>query len=161
MMLERGLYAGGAALLVAGLGLRLASTAPPHAEAALVAVPSTALPDSGPADVSPGPSYAAIIGANIFSPGRTAPQGRFAPPGRAAPTRRRGAGLRLYGITVAPQGAVAIIGADPRVASGALYRLGDLVAGARLVAITDSSVTLAEPSGPLVLHLQPRPPRKP
>ena len=35
-----------------------------------------------------------------------------------------------------------------------LYHLGDVVAGARLVAITDSTVTLDRPTGgPLVLHL--------
>jgi len=56
---------------------------------------------------------------------------------------------------VGAEGAVALIDADPNVPGAEIYRVGDLVAGARLVAITDSSVTLAQPSGPLVLRLQP------
>jgi len=73
----------------------------------------------------------------------------------AAPAAPRGPTLKLYGITLSPQGAVALIDADPKVPGAEIYHLGDLVAGARLVAITDSSVTLAKPSGPLVLRLPP------
>jgi len=81
---------------------------------------------------------------------------RFSLPGReTAPTKPRGPTLRLYGITVGAQGAVALIDADPNIPGAEIYRLGDLVAGARVLAITDSTVTLAEPSGPLVLRLQP------
>jgi hypothetical protein len=102
------------------------------------------------------PAYDAIVAANIFSPDRAPPAVRFSLPGQAAaPAKPRGPTLRLYGITVGAQGAVALIDADPNIPGAEIYRLGDLVAGARIVAITDSTVTLAQPSGPLVLRLQP------
>src|SRR5438876_154479 len=83
------------------------------------------------------------------------------PGARPAAPAPRGPRLTLYGTTVGPQGAVALIDADPKVPGAEIYRLGDVVAGAALVAITDSTVTLAEPSGPLVLHLRPAQRRKP
>jgi hypothetical protein len=102
------------------------------------------------------PTYDAIVAANIFSPDRAPPAVRFSLPGReTAPPKPREPTLRLYGITVGAQGAVAIIDADPAIPGAEIYHLGDLVAGARVLAITDSTVTLAEPSGPLVLRLQP------
>jgi hypothetical protein len=155
MTLVRGLYLAAAALLTAGLGLRLAPTPLPRATAAPVAIPAEAQPDAAPPRTPAVPRYDAIVATNIFSQDRTAPAVRFLPPGRvAAPTKPRGPTLRLYGVTVGPQGAVAIIHADPKIPGTEIYRLGDLVAGARLIAITDSTVTLAESSGPLVLHLQ-------
>jgi hypothetical protein len=106
--------------------------------------------------MSPVPRYDTIVATNIFSQDRTPPAVRFSLPGReAAPTKPRGPTLRLYGITVGAQGAVALIDADPNVPGAEIYRLGDLVAGARILAITDSTVTLAERTGPLVLRLQP------
>jgi len=153
--LVRGLLSAAAALLAAGLGLRLAPTPLPRAAAAPLAVPAEAQPEAAPTSTPPVPRYDAIVAANILSQDRTAPAMRFLPPGRAAaPTKPRGPTLRLYGITVGPQGAVAIIDADPNIPGAEIYRLGDLVAGARLIAITDSTVTLAESSGPLVLRLQ-------
>jgi hypothetical protein len=63
--------------------------------------------------------------------------------------------LTLLGTTIGPQGAVALIDASASSPPGPqVHRMGDLVAGARLVAITDSTVTLDRPSGPLVLHMQ-------
>ena len=156
MRLERGLYVAAAAFLVTGLGLRLARTPLARVASAPLGLPAADTPDAAPTSAPPVPRYDAIVAANIFSQDRTAPAVRFVPPGHAAPpTKPRGPTLRLYGITVGPQGAVAIIDADPKIPGAELYRLGDLVAGARLVAITDSTVTLAEPSGPLVLRLQP------
>ena len=150
----RSLYVAAGALLVAGLGLRLASTSLPRARAAPVDVPAEAQPDAAPVSTPPTPRYDAIVAANIFSQDRTAPAVRFLPPGRAAaPTKPRGPTLHLYGTTVGPDGAVAIIDADPNIPGAEIYRLGDVVAGARLIAITDSTVTLTEPSGPLVLRL--------
>ena len=162
MTLGRGLYVASAAFLVAGLGLRLAPTSLPLAGATPLPVPADAQPAAAPTSLPAVAGYDAIVAANIFSQDRTAPSVRYVPPGRAAPpTKPRGPTLRLYGITVGTQGAVAIIDGDPKTPGGGIYRLGDLVAGARLVAITDSTVTLAEPSGPLVLRLQPAPGRKP
>jgi len=156
VMLARSLFVAAAALLVAGLGLRLAPTPLPRAGAAPLAVAAEAHPDGAPTSTPPVPRYDAIVAANIFSPDRTPPAVRFSLPGRAtAPPKPREPTLRLYGITAGPQGAVALIDADPKVPGAEIYRLGDLVAGARVLAITDSTVTLAEPSGPLVLRLQP------
>jgi len=153
--LVRSLYAAAGALLIAGLGLRLAPTRLPRAQTAPLDVPAEAQPEAAPTSIRPAPRSDAIIAANIFSPDRTPPAVRFSLPGRAAaPTKPRGPTLRLYGITVGAQGAVAIIDADPSIPGGELYRVGDLVAGARVLAITDSTVTLAQPSGPLVLRLQ-------
>src|SRR2546430_17189859 len=93
---------------------------------------------------------------SIFSRTRTAPLVRFTPAGRAArgtAFASRRPPLKLYGITVGPQGAVALIDADPKIPGAEIYRVGDLVAGARLVAITDSTVTLAQPYRPLILRL--------
>jgi len=155
--LVRSLFVAAATLLVAGLGLRLAPTPLPRAEAAPLAVPAAAHPDGAPTSTPPIPRYDPIVAANIFSPDRTAPAVRFSIPGRAAaaPTKPREPTLRLYGITAGPQGAVALIDADPKVPGAEIYHVGDRVAGARVLAITDSTVTLAEPSGPLVLRLQP------
>ena len=155
MTLVRSLYAAAGALLIAGLGLRLAPTRLPRAQTAPLDVPAEAQPEAAPTSTRPAPRSDAIIAANIFSPDRTPPAVRFSLPGRAAaPTKPRGPTLRLYGITVGAQGAAAIIDADPSIPGGELYRVGDLVAGARVLAITDSTVTLAQPSGPLVLRLQ-------
>ena len=155
MTLVRSLNAAAAALLVTGLALRLAPTRLPRARAAPLAAPVEAQPEAAPTSTPP-PRYDAIVAANILSQDRTPPAVRFSLPGRAtAPPKPREPTLRLYGITAGPQGAVALIDADPKVPGAEIYRLGDLVAGARVLAITDSTVTLAEPSGPLVLRLQP------
>jgi hypothetical protein len=158
--LAHGLYGAAALLLVAGLGLRVAPTRLSGAAVAPLDLPAVAVPDSAVRRPPPMPRYAPIVTTNIFSQDRTAPPVRFSLPGRAvAPPKPRGPVLRLFGITVGPHGAVAIIDADPKIPGSDLYRVGDVVAGARLVAITDSTVTLVAPAGPLVLRLAPR--RKP
>src|SRR5256885_139760 len=104
----------------------------------------------------PAPRAGAIVAATFSPQARAAPLARSAPGGRAAggaASASRRPPLKLYGITVGPQGAVALIDADPKIPGAEIYRVGDLVAGARLVAITDSTVTLAQPSGPLILRL--------
>jgi len=160
--LVRSLYAATGALLIAGLGLRLAPTRLPRVQTAPLDVPAEAQPEAAPTSTPPVPRYDAIVAANIFSPDRTPPAVRFSLPGReTAPTKPRGPTLRLYGITVGAQGAVALIDADPTIPGAELYRVGDVVAGARVLAITDSTVTLAQPSGPLVLRLQPAARREP
>jgi len=154
--LVRNLYVAAGVLLVGGLALRLAPTALPQPRAETLAVPAVAHPESAPTTMPPVPRYDTIIAANILSPDRTPPAVRFSLPGRAvAPTKPQGPTLRLYGITVGGQGPVALIDADPNIPGAENYRLGDMVAGARVVAITDSTVTLARPSGQLVLRLQP------
>ena len=82
---------------------------------------------------------------------------RFTPPGLAArgqPVHRAPA-VRLYGITIGASGtATALIDADPDIPGAEIYHIGDVVAGAPIVDITDSTVVLAQPSGQRVLHLQ-------
>jgi hypothetical protein len=145
-----------AALVVTGLGLRLAPTSLPRLGAKRLPVLGEVDPDGVKTSTPPVPAYDAIVTANIFSQDRTPPAVRFSLPGRdAAPPKPRGPTLRLYGITVGSQGAVALIDADPSIPGAEIYRVGDLVAGGRLLAITDSTVTLAQSSGPLVLRLRP------
>jgi hypothetical protein len=104
--------------------------------------------------------YAAIVASNIFSPTRAAPSVRFTPnrpTGAATPappkSRPSGPSIRLFGITKGLNGAVALIDADPKVKGAEIYRVGDRVAGSPITAINDSTVVIARPSGPLVLHL--------
>ena len=155
------LYVAAVGLVLVGLWLRLARSALPAPRAdAAIQVPAAGRRATAPADAVPATDYESIVAANIFSQTRVAPSVRFVPAGQAvkraaAPAAPRGPTLKLYGITLSPQGAVALIDADPKVPGAEIYHLGDLVAGARLVAITDSSVTLAKPSGPLVLRLPP------
>jgi hypothetical protein len=155
----RALYAASAALALLGLWLELAPASPPHAPEGERARAAWL----GPAPTARAalPNYEAIVAANIFSKVRTPSAARFTPAGSPRNRQARGAArggtpLTLYGITMGPQGAVALIHADPSVPGADVYHLGDLVAGGRLVAITESTVTLARPSGPLVLHLPAR-----
>ncbi|HEX4600828.1 MAG TPA: hypothetical protein VH116_05495 [Gemmatimonadales bacterium] len=147
----------GAALALFGLGafLRLAPPALPPASAA--DLPGTGLPAARVAAEPAPPTYDAIVRGNMFSQRRTPPAVRFTPAGAPHAARRAraegGAPPTLYGITQSPRGAVALIHADPRRPGAELYRVGDWVAGARVVAITDSTVTLAQSSGPILLHL--------
>lgn len=144
-----------AGLAVVGAWVRLAPAGLPRAVVALEL--PTALPAATATARGREASYEAVVAANIFSPTRAAPRVRFTPVGLTGghPTRpvARGPVVQLYGITLGPQGAVALIHADPKIPGAQIYRIGDLVAGARLVAMTDSTVTLAQPSGPLVLRL--------
>jgi hypothetical protein len=95
-----------------------------------------------------------IVAANIFSRTRTAPAraGAVHATHGTAPVSH-GTTLTLYGTTIGPQGAVALIDDDTPPRGAHLHHMGDVVAGARLVAITDSTVTLDRQSGPVVLHL--------
>jgi hypothetical protein len=96
-----------------------------------------------------------ILAANIFSRNRTAPVREGAPehPAHAAAPALHGNTLTLYGTTIGPQGAVALIDDDTPPRGAHLHHMGDVIAGARLVAITDSTVTLDRQTGPVVLHL--------
>jgi hypothetical protein len=152
------LYAAAAVFAIAGLWFRMAPSPLPAMPHGSVVVPQIAPRVSAPGGDSPAATYAPIVTANIFSRARTAPErpgagGQSAPHARAAappaPT------FTLLGTTIGPQGAVALIEASAASPAGAqVHRMGDVVGGARLVAITDSTVTLDRPSGPLVLHLQ-------
>jgi hypothetical protein len=157
----RPLYAGAFGFALLALALRLAPA--PHPGA--VTPVEVRQPARGPAlhaldeDAAP---YTAIVAGNIFSPTRVPPAVRFTPnrpAGGAAPTPPRpkpaGPGIRLFGITKGPEGAVALIDADPKIKGAEIYRAGDRVAGSPISAINDSTVVIARPSGPLILRLRP------
>lgn len=147
------LYAIAAGLAVPGLVLQVLPASLPAAGVRPLALPN---PPAASADRPPARTYGAIVAADPFSARRTPPSVRFVPAGGghrvfAAPHR---AEPKLYGITVGPEGAVAVISADPGVRRAQLYEIGDTLDGARVVAISASSVTLVKPSGPIVLHLE-------
>lgn len=101
------------------------------------------------------PASDPIVAANIFSRTRTAParEGAVTHIARNRAPVPHGTTLTLYGTTIGPQGAVALIDDDTPPRGAHLHHMGDVIAGARLVAITDSTVTLDRQSGPFVLHL--------
>jgi hypothetical protein len=159
--MARGLYVGAVALAIVGLVLRVLPARIPHearSEGIALAAPAprgTAIASAGA--VADGAGYDSIISANIFSRTRKAPPrpGDVAQ-AKAAPRVVKPAGptWELLGTTIGPQGAVALIHSSADSPNAELHHTGDVIAGARLVEITDSTVTLDRPSGPLVLHLQ-------
>jgi hypothetical protein len=138
------LYAVAGVFAVAGLWLRVAHPSLPAADPAQLRLPAEH-PSTSTGDVAPA-DYQRIIADNIFAQNRGAEPAK--PAASAKPERPRdpAAGLALRGTTIGPRGSIALIGAD-------MYRIGDIVDGAKLVAITDSTVTLERSSGPLTLHV--------
>jgi hypothetical protein len=154
------LYAAAAVLAAGGAALRLVPLARPSLADLAPGTPHRAADQASVSvarmtgDIAPAASDP-IVAANIFSRTRTAPAREGAvvhTPRRPAPTPH-GTTLTLYGTTIGPQGAVALIDDDTPPRGAHLHHMGDLIAGARLVAITDSTVTLDRQSGPVVLHL--------
>ncbi len=138
------LYAVAGVFALAGLWLRVAHPSLPAADPSQLRLP-VERPSTSTGDVAP-TDYQPIVAQNIFAQSRGVEPAKPAPSARPERPRDPTAGLALRGTTIGPRGAVALIGAD-------VYRLGDIVDGAKLIAITDSSVTLARPSGPLTLHV--------
>jgi|SRR5580704_2353591 hypothetical protein len=137
------LFGAATVLALSGLWLRVARPPLPKVDPAQLKLPAQK-PSSAAGDIAPA-NYQPIVAQNIFAQSRGAepPKPSVAAPAKARPT---GPTLELRGTTIGPRGAIALIGAD-------VHRVGDIVDGARLVAITDSTVTLERPSGPLVLHV--------
>src|SRR2546422_8595301 len=155
MTIVRALSVAGVVLGLLGLWLRFSRSPLPQAAAAPLPLRNAARAATAPAGATGAPRYEAIVAANIFSQTRTAPLVRFAPAGRAVrgtASASRRPPLKLYGITVGPQGALALIHAGPEIPGAEIYRVGDLVAGARLGAITHSTRPLAPPAGSLILR---------
>jgi len=152
----RVLYVSAASFALVAVGLLLAPTAPPRAQASESGAPGVSHTTERPVATVPPATYATIVSTNIFSTDRVPPRVRFTPPGlatRGQPVHRAPA-VRLYGITIGASGtATALIDADPDIPGAEIYHIGDMVAGAPIVAITDSTVVLAQPSGQRVLHL--------
>jgi hypothetical protein len=148
-----------ALLLATGAALRLAPVRVPVAD--------TPRPESPRLPEEPGPAeqagallaYEEIVRDNVFDRTRQPPAERYLPPELAAaraaegPATRIRRGPRLFGLAVGPDGSVALIDADPRIPGAEVYRPGDLVGGARLVTVTDSSAVLVGPAGTTVLRL--------
>jgi len=157
-------YGIAALLTAAGIALR---ALPPRVTVPAVSAPEPiALP--APTEFSEPArallAYEEIVQKNVFDPGREPPQPRYVPPeavagedpGIAPPVAPRGP--RLFGLAVGPDGAVALIDADPSIPGAEVYRPGDLVRGLRLVEVTDSTAVLAGATGTIVLRLPVSPP---
>src|SRR3989441_7515731 len=157
MTIVRALSVAAVVLGLLGVWLRFSRFPLPQAAAAPLPLRTAGQAATAPAGASAAPRYEAIVAANIFSQARTAPLVRFAPAGRAVRGTASAAArppLKLYGITVGPPGALALIDADPKIPGAEIYRVGDLVAGARPVALPASTATLPPPAAPAT----PRPP---
>ena len=139
------LYGAAAVLALSGLYLRIAKPALPSADPNDLRLPAQQQPPAA-GDVTPaGASYQVIVDQNIFSQDRGAPA-PVKPASAPQKPRNTEPDFALRGTTIGPRGAVALIGAE-------IHRVGDVVDGAKLVAITDSTVTLQRPNGPVVLHV--------
>jgi hypothetical protein len=164
----RMLYGVAAVFLLLGLGLRIVPAPADPGEAS----PAGSRPVPSPSEASkaagelPGIT-AAIAEGNIFSPTRSAPTVRFTPPDLSPPAEeqrpaRRGPRsrrLRLFGTVVGPSSTAALIDADPVIRGAEIYQVGELVAGRRLIAVSESTAVLAGAAGRMVLRLHPTSPR--
>lgn len=139
------LYGTAAVLALSGLFLRFATPAPPRVGPNDLRLPAQQQPPAA-GDVTPvATSYQVIVDQNIFSQDRGTPT-KPAVAVRSAKPRHTEPDFALRGTTIGPRGAVALIGAE-------IHRVGDMVDGAKLIAITDSTVTLERSTGPVVLHV--------
>jgi hypothetical protein len=160
MRVTRMLYAVAAVLAVVGLVLRFA---PPRTGAGRHTGVQDTRVDSAAVKApleTPG-TGALIVGGNIFSVSRSAPRVRYLPsdlsPSRPAARQagpRSGPGLKLVGTI---SGTAALIDADPAVRGAEIYRIGDLVRGKRIAAVSESTVVLDGPAGRTILRLPPSP----
>jgi hypothetical protein len=175
--LSRALYtlAGGVTLLalVTYVTWRPAAAGAARSHVAAAVSPAIA-PVSAPAGPNGHDSVAIgqIVSANIFSPDRSPPRRRYLPP-TAMPTpasspstdttRSGPPPIRLYGVTLSgADGGVALIEADSKIPGAELYRVGDLVRGAILTALSESTAVLVREDGSVfVLRLVPRQRRQP
>jgi hypothetical protein len=158
----RALYAAAAALVLIGLGVRLA----PTSAAAVRPLAADAIPRTTVAPAEPSAqtlrSAQEIVAMNVFAQSRTPPKVRYTPPElarkEAAPVRRRVRApapppFHVVGTVMGPLGATALIEADPKVPGAEVYRVGDRVGGGRLAAISDSTIVLDGPKGRQVFRL--------
>lgn len=101
-------------------------------------------------------TYQPIVALNIFSPERKPPRRRYVlkeKEGEHADrlpqlsVRQPPRGPRLFGVTLRESGASALIEADPRVPGAEIYRVGDPIAGGRVIEIGPSSVIIQRTGG--------------
>ncbi|MDQ3674130.1 MAG: hypothetical protein M3365_07130 [Gemmatimonadota bacterium] len=184
VLLTRGLYAATAVLVVVGLALQLVpstrrleasstnlstpltpsgKTTPPDSALFESAEPAaTAPPNAKSSAAIPLPGeFQAVIISNIFAPERAPPRARYRPRGAGevegaspATASRSSPALRLFGVTLRANGAVALIDADPAVPGAEIYRVGDAIAGGRLVEIGPASVVIERSTGRQVIRLE-------
>jgi hypothetical protein len=160
MISPRLLYLAAGVFAVAGVALRVAPVELPGPNDAVPAVPA-ASPSPPASEAAARERYGALVSSNAFAAARTAPTKRWVPEGLRrdtapppkAPRKPPEPVARLFGITRGPGGAVALIDADPDVPGAEVYRVGDTVHGGRLSNISESTVTVTRPSGPVVLRL--------
>lgn len=151
MTATRLLWPATATLAVAAIAFRVAPPARPAASLPVIPQPQPL------ATVPALESGTGIVATNVFAASRRPPQQRFLPKGFAPPVSApTPAPVVLYGVTLAAADPLALIDADPKIPGAEIYRIGQQVRDARLVAITDSTVTLAPLSGApaFVLHLR-------
>jgi hypothetical protein len=154
------LYGTAAILLLVGLALRVTPTSLGSGQEPTVRA-TQAGPSPRTAAREPAGADAAIVGGSIFSVTRSPPRTRYNPPD-LAPTRepqRRAprpaaSSPRLFGTV---SGTAALIDANPTVPGAEIYQVGELVAGKRIIAVTESTVVLEGSAGRTVLRLQPSP----
>jgi hypothetical protein len=137
------LYGAAAVLALSGLWLRVARPPLPTIDPTQLTLPAQK-PSAAAGEIASA-NYQPIVAENIFAQSRSV-EPNPAPVTAKAKAHSTAPALELRGTTIGPRGAIALIGAD-------VHKVGDIVDGARLVAITDSTVTLERPSGPLVLHV--------
>jgi hypothetical protein len=168
--LSRALYAAAGGLTLLALATYLVWR--PPAGAATSRAATVGLPAAAPAPTPVGASgrdsvaIGQIVSTNIFSSDRRPPRQRYVPPTLAtsAPTpstdtvRTGPPPVRLYGVTLSgADSGVALIEADPKIPGAELYRIGDLVRGAILTALSESTAVLERDDGSVsVLRLVPR-----
>jgi hypothetical protein len=156
--ISRLLYGIAAILLLVGVALRVVpAPVGAHQEVPTGETESTTVRGETSRDAAG--TDAGIVKGNIFSASRSAPRERYTPPDLVAsrdtaPARPRPEvpGLRLFGTV---SGTAALIDANPAVPGAEIYQIGDMVAGKRILAVTESTVVLEGPAGRAVLRLQP------
>lgn len=155
--ITRLLYSLAAILLLVALGLRMAP-APVGAAHKVFTSPTESGTVIKKTSRDTARLDAAIIGGNIFSAARSAPRVRYTPPDLASSALRArirpqpaAPGLKLFGTV---SGTAALIDANPAVPGAEIYQIGDVVAGKRIRAVTESTVVLEGSTGRTVLRLQ-------
>lgn len=157
MTQTRGLWLATAVLGTASLGFVVAPASVRKPEVSLPALPPVSPEKDASTKAEELLSFEEIPRSNVFSRSRTAPTTRYVPPGleveQPAPRPVAVQPPRLFGVASGPNGAVALIDADPGIPGAEIYRVGDRVRDARLIEIADTMVIMEGAGGRTVLRL--------
>ncbi len=153
----RWLWVAAGVMATMGLVLLVAPAATGEPDVAVAGIPE-ATPEKSPnVKAAELLSFEEIPRSNLFAQDRAAPKARYTPPGqqaeRSVQRRTSSAAPRLFGVASGPNGAVALIDADPSIPGAEIYRLGDRVLDARLIQIADTMVVIEGAAGRIVLRL--------